>query len=284
MPVASLRHLGERLRRPLRRVRARGERLRGLGFLWLEITRSCNLRCHHCYAGSSPELPLHEGMRFEDWCRVIDEAAASGCRQLQFIGGEPTMHPDLGRLIEHAARRGLRCEVFTNATLLRDELLRAFKDHGVTVAFSFYTTVAADHDLITDQRGSYERTVAGLRKLQAWKIASRGGIIVTGLTAPRLEETKAFLRRLGVASVGVDRVRGIGRGEQLLPDARPASELCGQCWNRKLCVTATGDTYPCVFSRFARVGNVARQSLGTILAGDELREFRRRVYVGEQGG
>ena len=32
-----------------------------------------------------------------------------------------------------------------------------------------------------------------------------------------VEETKTFLRELGVESVGSDRVRGIGRGNNLLP-------------------------------------------------------------------
>ena len=67
-----------RLGRPLRQVYARTGRLRGLDFLWLEITRSCNLTCRHCYAGSAPDLPIVEDMSCEDWRRVVDEAAAMG--------------------------------------------------------------------------------------------------------------------------------------------------------------------------------------------------------------
>ncbi|HEX2341721.1 MAG TPA: radical SAM protein, partial [Vicinamibacterales bacterium] len=80
---------------PLKKLRVRGGCLEGLSFLWLEITQRCNLACVHCYADSSPHLPLTERMTFSDWCRVMDEARTMGCRRLQFIGGEPTIHPDL---------------------------------------------------------------------------------------------------------------------------------------------------------------------------------------------
>src|SRR5687767_1018146 len=98
------------------RVKTLRERLgclAGLNFLWLEITRRCNLTCAHCYVDSGPGLPLTEGMQFDDWCRVMDEARAEGCRRVQFIGGEPTLHPDLPALLGHAARAGFsQCEVF----------------------------------------------------------------------------------------------------------------------------------------------------------------------------
>jgi uncharacterized radical SAM superfamily Fe-S cluster-containing enzyme len=46
---------------------------------------------------------------------VIDEAYDAGCRQLQFIGGEPTLHPSLDSFIRHAAEKGYEfIEVFTN--------------------------------------------------------------------------------------------------------------------------------------------------------------------------
>ncbi len=43
----------------------------------------------------------------EDWERVIDQAAALGVETVQYIGGEPTLDPDLPRLVRYAlATRG----------------------------------------------------------------------------------------------------------------------------------------------------------------------------------
>jgi MoaA/NifB/PqqE/SkfB family radical SAM enzyme len=270
---------------PLKKLRVKGGCLDGLNFLWLEITRRCNLTCAHCYASSGPDLRLTERMKFADWCRVMGEARAAGCRRLQFIGGEPTLHPDLGRLIEHATRVGFkRCEVFTNATLLREDLVQIFKDLRVLVHFSFYSFDPIVHDQITGQKGSFERTAEGIRQLVRHKVRLAAGVILFPQNAAHLGKTKKFLRGLGVDAIGTDRVRGVGRGEQLVPRARPLGELCGQCWSGKLCIDANGDAHPCVFSRFSSVGNVLEEGLGTVVTGARLRAFRREMFLGNQGG
>jgi radical SAM protein with 4Fe4S-binding SPASM domain len=70
----------------------------------------------------------------------------------------------------------------------------------------------------------------------------------------------------------------------LVPGVQPASELCGQCWSGKLCIDASGDAYPCVFSRNARTGNVLEVGLAEILSGTRLQNFRRNMFLGNQGG
>src|SRR5262245_41655984 len=175
MPLLS----GEPVLSALKKMRVRCGCLDGLDFLWLEITGRCNLTCVHCYAGSGPDLPLTGRMKSSDWCRVIEEARAVGCRRLQFIGGEPTIHPDLQTLLEHATHVGFRrCEVFTNATVLREDLIQRFKKLGVLVHFSFYSFDPAVHDEITGQPGSFDRTVEGIRQLVRRRVRLAAGIIL----------------------------------------------------------------------------------------------------------
>src|SRR5262249_50686297 len=103
----------------------------GLSFLWLEITRCCNLTCVHCYADSSPQLDLEGEMALADWLNVIDEAVVLGCSRIQFIGGEPTLHPQLLTMIRHARTAGIASvEVFTNATSINDSFAEAFRQLG----------------------------------------------------------------------------------------------------------------------------------------------------------
>jgi len=270
----------------LKKVRVQCGCLDGLDFLWLEITGRCNLACTHCYASSGPDLPLTERMKFADWCRVIEDARSAGCRRLQFIGGEPTIHPDLEPLLEHAARVGFRrCEVFTNATLLRDGLVRTFKRLRVLVHFSFYSFDPAVHDRITGQKGSFERTVEGIRELVRRRVRLAAGIILLPENEAHVKQTRKLLRRLGVHLIGVDQIRGIGRGQRFLTlGASPRDELCGQCWNGKLCIDSNGDAHPCVFSRFVSVGNVLDEGIGAIVAGARLRSFRHDMFLGSEGG
>ncbi len=137
-----------------------------LSFLWLEITRKCNLTCVHCYADSSPHVPLEGEMSFEDWAAVIVEAAQLGCREIQFIGGEPTLHPRLPDLISVASDQGFEfIEIFTNASRISEQLLDHFVRHHVRIATSFYSGSPEIHDLITLRKGSFNRTVTGIRRI-----------------------------------------------------------------------------------------------------------------------
>jgi hypothetical protein len=84
------------------------------------------MECRHCYAESGPG-GTHGEMTTADWLRVLDQAAELGVEMVQFIGGEPTLCPDLPRLVGHALDRGLTAEVFTN---LSTELWELFSRPG----------------------------------------------------------------------------------------------------------------------------------------------------------
>lgn len=90
-------------------------------FLWCELTSRCQLSCRHYYAESGPS-GTHGAMRSADWVRVLNQATNLGVRMVQFIGGEPTLHPDLVDLVDHALRRGLAVEVFSNLVHVTDKL------------------------------------------------------------------------------------------------------------------------------------------------------------------
>src|SRR5258708_4092159 len=117
--------------------------MNGLSFLWLEITGRCQLRCAHCYADSGP-WGDHGTMTLADWRRMIDEAAALGAPQVQFIGGEPTLHPGLPELIRYALGRNLRVEVFSNLVRVTPELWDVFSLPGVSLATSYYSDKVAE--------------------------------------------------------------------------------------------------------------------------------------------
>lgn len=250
---------------------------RDLSFLWLEITAKCNLECAHCYADSGPRGELFGQMSTDDWLSVLRDAADVGCRHVQFIGGEPTLHPDLSRMISFASARGYTfIEVFTNATAISEALLHTFVGHNVHVATSFYSDDPETHDAVTKHRGSFDRTVSNIRRLLAAGLHVRAGVIETQGNAGHAERAKRFLEGLGVSEIRVDFQRGVGRGAQPLHSLDPMAELCGECWKGKLCVTPSGRSYPCVFSRFADVGQ-AKEGLRKVLKDDALLEFRHRL-------
>ena len=76
---------------------------------YLQLTRVCNQTCRFC---SNPEtghtIPLR---RAKDW---IDRFHERGYAGLILTGGEPTLHPDLAKIIRHARRRGIPPRMITN--------------------------------------------------------------------------------------------------------------------------------------------------------------------------
>jgi len=245
-----------------------------LSFLWLEITAKCNLECIHCYADSGPRRSLFGEMSTEKWLTVLADASTLGCRQVQFIGGEPTLHPDLVRMLSFASERGYSfIEVFTNATHMDDRLLRTFVEHRTHIAVSFYSDDPETHDSITKRPGSFDRTVESLRSMISAGLPLRAGIIEMRENAGHAASARLFLESIGVRDVKVDFRRGVGRGATVLPSPEPMEALCGECWKGKLCVTSFGRIYPCVFSRFADLGS-ANDGIGSILGSDPLLDFR----------
>jgi MoaA/NifB/PqqE/SkfB family radical SAM enzyme len=243
-------------------------------FLWLEVTPRCNLACTHCYADSSPHRPLHDVMQPADWMAMLDEASDLGCRRAQFIGGEPTLYPALGTLIHHARSRCFTdIEVYTNGTVLTNELKDVFVRFDVDLAFSVYAAQAELHDDITRHRGSWTKTIATIRWALDAGLRVRAAIVAMNANRHQVDATQRLLQTMGVGRVGADGIRGIGRGSREVARKSPLKELCGACGRGQLCVSSDGQIYPCVFSHFHPVGQI-ETGLASAVRSDELQAFR----------
>lgn len=238
-----------------------------ISFVWLEITGRCQLECGHCYAESGPAGD-HRRMQVEDWRRVIDQAAEIGAGMVQFIGGEPALHPALPALIEHARGRGVEVEVFSNLVHVRPALWEVFSRPGVRLATSYYSTDPNEHAAVT-RRPTYERTKANIREAVRRAIPLRVGV-VNLWEGQRSDQAVAELRELGVTEIGTDRLRQVGRGVRT--GRAGLDQLCGHCGDGKIAISPSGEVWPCVFSRWMPVGNVRERALVEILSGPRTAE------------
>jgi MoaA/NifB/PqqE/SkfB family radical SAM enzyme len=246
--------------------------VRQTSFLWLELTGTCQLTCAHCYAQSGPS-GTHGSMTRADWVRVIDQAAALRVELVQFIGGEPTLHPDLPGLIEYALARGLEVEVFTNLVHVTEMLWAVFAQPGVSLATSYYSDDPDQHAAITG-RPSQARTKANIIEALRRGIPLRAGVIDLG-SGQRVEAAQVELVSLGVPAVGYDRLRQVGRGVR---DEQPSTaQLCGRCGDGVAAISPNGDVWPCVFSRWLSFGNVLDVELAQILASPEAAEVKANL-------
>lgn len=254
----------------------------GTRFAWLWLTDRCQLACRHCASDSGPR-GTHGTMAQADWERVIDELAADGVSDVQFYGGEPTAHPNLPELIEHARRAGLAVEVFSNLVAIPPRVWRALDRPGVRLATSYYSASPAEHELVTGRAGSHGRTRANIAA------AVRRGIPVrVGIVRMRPEQdvagAVAELRAIGVpaGSIQVDELRRIGRGAD--GPAGGVEQLCGRCGDGVVAIRPDGRVQLCVFSgdQLGSIGNVHDQPLAQLLAG-VARAQARAVLAGLAG-
>jgi MoaA/NifB/PqqE/SkfB family radical SAM enzyme len=247
-----------------------------LSFVWLEITGKCQLECAHCYADSGPQ-GTHGAMLPEDWTAVIDESVDLGTRMIQFIGGEPTLHPALPELVDHALGRGLEVEVFSNLVHVPEPLWEVFSQPKVRLATSYYADEADHHESITRRRGSYTRTKTNIVEALRRSIPLRVGLIDL-VDGQHVDRARAELAALGVTEFGVDRLRQVGRGVR--EQQTGVSQLCGHCARGKVAIATNGDVWPCVFSRWIPVGNVRQQALAEIVTGRAMNDAAQQIAVG----
>jgi MoaA/NifB/PqqE/SkfB family radical SAM enzyme len=238
-------------------------------FLELEVTQFCQLKCAHCYSESGPDGGRGT-MTPDDWERLMTQAAQIGVQTVQFIGGEPTLDPDLPRLARYALAAGLDVDVYTNLVHVTPELWELFALPGVSVGFSWYSADPDKHAEVTGSRASHARTAANIAEAVRRGIRVRAGIVEV-VEGQDIEGAKEALRKIGVADIVSDRARGVGRAAH---GAAPAvSELCGRCGKGRAAIGMDGQLTPCVLGRFLVAGNVRDTPLGDLFAGQAWREI-----------
>ncbi|HEY5134007.1 MAG TPA: radical SAM protein, partial [Candidatus Krumholzibacteriaceae bacterium] len=87
---------------------------RTMNCIW-ELTYRCNARCSFC---SYWEKPAHVELDLAEIRAGIDNVHRSGCRLINFSGGEPTLRDDLDEIVMHASKKRIWTSVTTNGSLL----------------------------------------------------------------------------------------------------------------------------------------------------------------------
>ncbi len=126
------------------------------------VTRSCNLKCMHCYANS--ENKKYEGeLDTQEALRLIDEMAEMKVPVILFSGGEPLARPDIFQLAEYAIGKGIRITFSTNGTLIDEAAARRIKELGVGYVGISLDGIGEVHDYFRNRTGAFELAMRGVR-------------------------------------------------------------------------------------------------------------------------
>src|SRR3954465_8864018 len=73
---------------------------RSIEYLRISVTDRCNFRCLYCMPLAGLEwLPKADILSYEEIARIVSELAPLGLRRIRITGGEPTLRPQIDRLI-----------------------------------------------------------------------------------------------------------------------------------------------------------------------------------------
>jgi radical SAM protein with 4Fe4S-binding SPASM domain len=181
------------------------------------VTRTCNLRCIHCYTDSEAkryggELSTEEGKV------LIRDLADFQIPALLFSGGEPLARPDLLELVSHARGLGIRPTLSTNGTLITDETAQKIKEAGFTYVGISLDGIGEVNDTFRGVGGAFERAVRGFKSCV--RAGQRVGLRLT-LTRHNfmnLHQIFDFLEREQIDRACFYHLVYSGRGEQIAGD------------------------------------------------------------------
>jgi MoaA/NifB/PqqE/SkfB family radical SAM enzyme len=172
--------------------------------LSVELANICNLHCSYCFrADENLYSPHAEFFSLELLRRLISEArAVANITQINFTGGEPTLHPQFAETLNTVAEAGLTVSFVSNGWHF-DRVWPAIKANRAAlshVAFSLDGITRETHDRWRGQ-GSFDRLVQAFSRCYMSNLPFRLKIVIRRDLMDQLEQIALFAARMGAASL-----------------------------------------------------------------------------------
>lgn len=217
-------YFGDSLRYTDNAHKARNGVREGMGpvVVW-NSTRTCNLKCRHCYMSSDAkkyqnELTTAEAKQF------IDDLADFNVPVLLFSGGEPLIRPDFFELADYAVKKGVRPTLSTNGTLITPEVARKIKDIGVGYVGISLDGLREVNDKFRGKAGAFEAAMNGIKNCVA--VDQRVGLrfTINHHNIQELENIFDFIEEENINRVCFYHLVYSGRGNQMMDEDVTAEE------------------------------------------------------------
>jgi MoaA/NifB/PqqE/SkfB family radical SAM enzyme len=165
--------------------------------VFFHILTACNLSCRHCYINPAQHGQATLSIEtIEAWLAVLAKRVRAA--NLIFLGGEPTLHPELPAAIRAARRLGYRSvTVDTNGYLFHDILERVSPQEVDVFSFSIDGPTAAVNDPIRGA-GCFAACTEGIRRAVAKNFGVSAIYTVSQINFSHLHRMPQLLADLGV--------------------------------------------------------------------------------------
>ena len=186
-------------------------------------TRTCNLKCRHCYMSSDAKKYANE-LTTAEAKQFIDDLADFKVPVLLFSGGEPLIRPDFFELADYAAKKGVRPTLSTNGTLITPEVARKIKEIGVGYVGISLDGLREVNDKFRGKEGAFEAAMNGIKNCVT--VGQRVGLrfTINHHNIQELENIFDFIEAENINRVCFYHLVYSGRGNQMMDEDVTAAE------------------------------------------------------------
>ncbi len=157
----------------------------------VDLTWACNHRCAFCY---NPAEDHRRGYPPAATIEAVLRALANwGVREVLYLGGEPTLHPDFEELLELGATLGLCQRMVTNGSRIDVRRAERLARWNVEVGISLHGSDADVHDRLAGSRNAFRKALQSLDALVAAGAPAFAQYSPTRLDDGGIEALAAFL-------------------------------------------------------------------------------------------
>lgn len=178
------------------------------------ITRTCNLRCVHCYSDSAAVQYPGE-LDWEQMQAVVADLAAYQVPSLLLSGGEPMIHPRFFDLVDLASGSGLKLTISTNGTLITPEKAALLKAANVAYVGISLDGIGAVHDEFRRKEGAFDAAVRGFKNCHEVKQKTGLRLTLTRHNVENIEQILDFIEDQEIQRVCFYHLVPAGRGSEL---------------------------------------------------------------------
>jgi radical SAM protein with 4Fe4S-binding SPASM domain len=191
-------------------------------YLFLEITRTCNLSCRHC-GSDCTSVNKNAELTTSSWIKILEDISKRfiPAPAIVLTGGEPMLQPDFKAIVEKLHELNMQWGLVSNGYSLDNnvlELLTTNDIHSITISLD---GLEKSHNWLRGKPDSFTRAI------EAIALVSKSGIplkdVVTCVNPKNLKELNKIVNVLietGMPAWRLYRIfpagRATGNGELLL--------------------------------------------------------------------
>jgi radical SAM protein with 4Fe4S-binding SPASM domain len=158
---------------------------------------------------------------FESWVTEYDMEMSPS---FHFTGGEPFLRQDLFAILDYVRKCGFSTSLMSNGTLIDGDMAWRIKEAGVSDVQISLDGLEPTHESLRG-KGSFQRTLTGIRNLVAQGVEANINLTVSGLNMNETGELVRLAEELGVSAIAFSRLVPTGRGKNLSSEALTCEEV-----------------------------------------------------------